>query len=57
VIDLLARCDLIARAGIAENPDASFLAAHRAEPVLQINQTKEFLASLPIEVLSLQATA
>jgi protein ImuB len=57
VIDLLARCDLIAHAGIAENPDASFLAAHRAEPVTHITETKQFLASLPIEVLSLQATA
>jgi protein ImuB len=55
VIDLLARCDLIARAGIAENPDASFLAAHRAEPVLQIKQTKEFLTSLPMETLLVEA--
>ena len=52
VIDLLARCDVIARAGIAENPDASLLAAHLAEPVLQVSETKTFLAPLPIEVLA-----
>src|SRR5438045_9753517 len=46
VIDLLARCDLIARAGIAENPDASFLAAHRVEPVTHVTETKAFLAPL-----------
>jgi len=56
IIDLLARCDLIARAGIAENPDASFLAAHRAEPVTYVTETKAFLAPLPIETLLIEAT-
>jgi protein ImuB len=56
VIDLLARCDLVARAGIAPNADASFLAAHRAEPVLEIKEAKKFLASLPIETLAVEAT-
>ena len=55
VIDLLGRCDLIARAGIAENPDASFLAAHRAEPVTHVAETKAFLALLPIETLLVEA--
>ena len=55
VIDLLGRCDLIARAGIAENPDASFLAAHRAEPVTYVTETKAFLAPLPIETLLMEA--
>jgi protein ImuB len=55
IIDLLARCDLVARGGIAENPDASFLAAHRAEPVIQVAQTKAFLAPLPIETLLVEA--
>jgi protein ImuB len=55
-VNLLARCDLIARAGIAENPDASFLAAHRAEPVIQVTETKAFLAPLPIETLLIEAT-
>ena len=54
VIDLLARCDLVARAGIAQNADASFLAAHRAEPVLEVKEAKEFLAPLPIETLAVE---
>jgi protein ImuB len=52
-IDSLTRCDLIARAGLAKNPDTSFLAAHLADPVLQIEQANEFLAPLPIETLAL----
>ena len=54
-VDLLARCDLIAHAGIAENPDASFLAVHRAEPVTHVTETKGFLAPLPIETLLVEA--
>ena len=56
VVDLLSRCDLVARAGIADNPDACFLAAHRAERVIQVSKTKEFLAALPIETLLVEAT-
>ena len=56
IIDLLARCHLIAQIGIAENPDASFLAAHRAEPVTHVTETKAFLASLPIETLLVEAS-
>ena len=55
IIDLLARCDLIAHAGIAENPDASFLAVHRAEPVTHVIETKAFLAPLPIETFLMEA--
>lgn len=55
VIESLAHCDVIARAGIALNPDASFLAAHRAEPVLEVKEAKEFLAPLPIETLAVEA--
>jgi protein ImuB len=55
VVDLLAHCDLVARAGIAQNPDASFLAAHRAEPVLEIKEAKKFLAPLPIETVAVEA--
>ena len=51
----LARCDLVAQAGIAENADASFLAANRAEPVLEVREAKEFLAPLPIETLAVEA--
>jgi protein ImuB len=49
----LASCDLIARAGLAKNADTSFLAAHLAEPILQIDEAHEFLAPLPIETLAL----
>jgi len=55
IIELLARCDLIARAGIAENPDASFLSAHRTDSVIHVTETKAFLAPLPIETLLLEA--
>jgi hypothetical protein len=55
VIDLLAHCDLVARAGIAQNPDASFLAAHRAQAVLEIKEAKKFLAPLPIETVAVEA--
>ena len=56
VVHLLARCDLTARAGIAQNPDASFLAAHLADPILQVNEAQKFLAPLPIETLTIDAT-
>lgn len=52
VIDLLDDCDLMARAGIAKNPNASLLAAHLADPILEINNASEFFAPLPIETLS-----
>jgi protein ImuB len=51
VIEQLAKCEIWAQAGIAATPDTSFLAAHLARPVLQIENAKEFLAPLPIEVL------
>ena len=53
VIGQLSECELVAQAGIAPTPDTSFLAAHLAETVLQIEETKEFLASLPIETLAI----
>jgi nucleotidyltransferase/DNA polymerase involved in DNA repair len=52
VIEQLAECEIIAQAGIAPVPDASFLAAHLGRPVLQIENTKEFLVALPIETLT-----
>jgi nucleotidyltransferase/DNA polymerase involved in DNA repair len=52
VIEQLTRCEIIAQAGIAPSPDASFLAAHLAQPVLEIENAKEFLAPLPIETLA-----
>jgi protein ImuB len=51
VIEQLTVCEISAQAGIAATPDTSFLAAHLARPVLQIENGKEFLAPLPIEVL------
>jgi nucleotidyltransferase/DNA polymerase involved in DNA repair len=51
VIEQLADAEIVAQAGIASTPDASFLAAHLAKPVLQIDDTSEFLAALPIETL------
>jgi nucleotidyltransferase/DNA polymerase involved in DNA repair len=52
-VNELAESEIIAQAGIAPTPDTSFLAAHLAEPVLQINEASEFLAGLPIEVLAI----
>jgi nucleotidyltransferase/DNA polymerase involved in DNA repair len=49
----LARLEIAAQAGIASTPDASFLAAHLGKPVLEIDDTPEFLAALPIEVLAI----
>ena len=51
VIHQLAQCDIAAQAAIAPTPDSSFLAAHLARSVLQIENAKEFLAPLPIEIL------
>jgi protein ImuB len=53
VVDQLANCDIVAQAGIAPLPDISFLAAHLARPVLEIDDAKEFLAPLPIETLAI----
>jgi nucleotidyltransferase/DNA polymerase involved in DNA repair len=53
IIAQLAGSEIIAQAGIAPTPDASFLAAHLAKPVLQVDDSSEFLAALPIEVLAI----
>jgi len=53
VIAKLEKCEIHAQAGIASSPDTSYLAAHLARPVLQIDQAKEFLAPLPIETLAI----
>ena len=53
VIEQLAASEIIAQAGIAPTPDASFLAAHLARPVLQIDDSSEFLSALPLEVLAI----
>lgn len=53
VVAQLAASEIAARAGIASTPDASLLAAHLADPVLEVGDTGEFLAALPIEVLAI----
>ncbi len=55
VVEQLTDSEIIAQAGIAPTPDASFLAAHLARPVLQIDNASEFLAALPIEVLKISS--
>ena len=57
VIQQLAECDIAAQVAIAPTPDSSFLAAHLARPVFQINDAKEFLAPLPIETLGKSSPA
>jgi impB/mucB/samB family len=52
-VEQLAHSEIVAQAGIAPTPDASFLAAHLAKPVLQIDDAGKFLAALPIEVLAI----
>lgn len=53
VILRLAAAEMVAQAGIAPTPDASFLAAHLAKPVLQVDDASEFLAGLQIETLTI----
>lgn len=53
VIEQLTDAEIAAQAGIAPTPDASFLAAHQAKPVLQVDNATEFLARLPVEVLTM----
>ena len=53
VIEQLAGCEIIAQAGITDAPDTSFLAAHLARPVLQIDDVKTFLGPLPIDTLAI----
>src|SRR5215470_15457910 len=56
VIEQLRDCEIRAQAAIAPTSDTSFLAAHLAQPVLQIENAKEFLAPLPIETLAVAVT-
>ena len=55
VIEQLSECDIRARAAVAPTADSSFLAAHLARPMLEIENAKEFLARLPIETLAVTA--
>jgi impB/mucB/samB family len=56
IIEQLAECEIHAQAAVAPTSDSSFLAAHLARPVLQIENAKQFLAPLPIETLAMAAT-
>jgi hypothetical protein len=47
----LRSCGITAAAGVGPDADASYLAAHRAQPLLVIADRGEFLAPLPLEVL------
>ncbi len=51
IVRQLAQLHLSAQAGLAATPDLSFLAAVLARPVWQIDDSKNFLAPLPIETL------
>ena len=56
VVEQLLECEIRAQAAVAPTSDISFLAAHLARSVLQIENAKEFLAPLPIETLATAAT-
>jgi protein ImuB len=56
IIEQLRECEIHAQAALAPTPDTSFLAAHLARPVLQVENAKEFLAPLPIETLAMAGT-
>src|SRR5437588_11668708 len=43
VVAKLEKCEIHAQAAIASLPDTSFLAAHLAQPVLQIEEAKAFI--------------
>jgi nucleotidyltransferase/DNA polymerase involved in DNA repair len=53
LIARLAELEISAQAGIAQTPDLSFLAAHLAKPILQIDDPENYLAALPLETLAL----
>ena len=55
VITQLRETEIVAQAGVAATPNASFLAAHLAKPILQIENTDQFLAALPLETLTMLA--
>ena len=56
VVEQLLECEIRAQSAVAPTSDISFLAAHHARPVLQIENAKKFLARLPIETLAMTVT-
>jgi impB/mucB/samB family protein len=53
VVQRLLQSEVISQAGIASTPDMSFLAAHLARPVLQIENPEQFLGPLSIDILAI----
>jgi hypothetical protein len=53
LVERFAKSEIAAQVGIASSPDTSFLAAHLAKPILQIDNAKDFLDPLPIETLAI----
>ncbi len=51
VVQQLESYAISARAGIGSTPDISYLAAHLAKPLLNVENANEFLNPLPLEVL------
>ena len=52
-LEQLTACQIKAQAGLGPAPDISFLAAHLARPILQIDDAQKFLAPLPVEILAI----
>ena len=57
LVEHLSRSDVTAQAGIAPEPDSSFLAAHLARPVLHITDPKQYFAPLSIDILAIAPPA
>ena len=53
IVENLAANAIIAQAGLAQTPDTSFLAAYLARPILQVEEAKRFLSTLPIDTLAI----
>jgi protein ImuB len=52
VIEQLGECEIRVQAAVAPTPDSSFLGAHLARPIFEIENAKEFLAHLAIETFA-----
>ncbi|HEU0210063.1 MAG TPA: hypothetical protein VFQ78_13925 [Candidatus Udaeobacter sp.] len=53
IVEQFAGCKIRAKTAVAPTPDISFLAAHLVRPVLHVENAKQFLAPLPIEILAI----
>jgi len=52
-IEQLADNEILAQAGLGPTAEVSFLAAHFANPILEVNHANDFLTHLPIETLTI----